>query len=44
MSRFKLAKDSGAIWVDKPVNEKEMLSMTLQGVADMQQKLQQGLL
>jgi hypothetical protein len=44
MRRFKLAKDSGAIWVDKPVTEKEMLSMTLKGVADMQQQLQQGLL
>jgi hypothetical protein len=44
MRRFKLAKDSGAIWVDKPVTEKEMLSMTLQSVADMQQQLQQGLL
>jgi hypothetical protein len=44
MRRFKLAKDSSAIWVDKPVTEKEMLSMTLQGVADMQQQLQQGLL
>jgi hypothetical protein len=44
MRRFKLAKDSGAIYVDKPVTEKEMLSMALQGVTDMQQQLQQGLL
>ncbi len=44
MGRFKLAKDSGAIYVDKPVTEKEMLSMALQGVTDMQQQLQQGLL
>jgi hypothetical protein len=44
MRRFKLAKDSGAIWVDKPVTEKEMLGMALQGVTDMQQQLQQGLL
>lgn len=44
MRRFKLAKDSGAIYVDKPVTEKEMLGMALQGVADMQQQMQQGLL
>jgi hypothetical protein len=44
MSRFQLAKDSGAMEVDKPVTEKEMLSMALQGVTDMRQQLQQGLL
>lgn len=41
---FKMAKDSGAVYVDKPVTDKEMLSMALEGVADLRQEMQQGLL
>lgn len=44
MAKFKLARDSGAIYVDKPVTDREMLTMALQGVKDVQQQVQQGLL
>jgi hypothetical protein len=44
LSKFKLAKDSRAIYVDEPVTEKQMLTMAVQGLADVQQQFQQGML